>query len=92
MNEQARKRDAFEVDHMGGYTKIFLLSEDQMAENKKFYDFAYELYNSVGINSMSSYAPTNQYPLYKHYFDESHHTKTQASSSSFSKTKKIPLK
>ena len=63
-----------------------------MAENKKFYDFAYELYNSVGINSMSSYAPTNQYPLYKHYFDESHNTKTQASSSSFSKTKKIPLK
>ena len=63
-----------------------------MFEHKKFYDYAYELYNSVGANSINTYAPTNQYPLYKHYYDESHHAKTQASSSSFSKTKKIPTK
>ena len=60
-------------------------------ENKKFYDFAFELYNSVGVNSMSSYTPTNQYPMYKHYFDDLHNTKTQASSSSFSKAKKSGL-
>lgn len=92
MNEEAKKRDAYEADHIGGYTKIFLISEDQLLENKKFYDYAYELYNSVGANSMSTYAPTSQYPLYKHYYDEGHHAKTQGSSSSFSKTKKIQTK
>ena len=77
---------------MGGFTKIFLLSEEQMGEYRKFYDFSYEMHNSVGNNSISSYVPASQYPMYKHYYDDAPSAKTQPSSSSFSKTKKYPLK
>lgn len=94
MNEEARKRDAYEADHLGGFTKIFVISEEQMAENKKFYDYSFELFNSAGnTNTGNTYAPTNQYPLYKHYYDDSGPmTKTQASSSSFSRNKKNTIK
>ena len=78
---------------MGGFTKIFLISADQLGEYRKFYDFSYELYNSVGNNSISSYVSVSQYPMYKHYYDDDAPcAKTQPSSSSFSKTKKYPLK
>ena len=41
MNEEAKKRNAYEQEHLGGFTKIFILSEDQMAQFRKFYDFSF---------------------------------------------------
>ena len=41
MNEYARKRNMFEKDHLGAFTKIFLLNEDQMNDYRKYYDFSY---------------------------------------------------
>lgn len=78
---------------MGGYTKIFLLSEEQMNEHKKFYDFAFELFNSTSqLPSMSTFsAPINSFPYYKHYF-EGNTEKSQTLSTSFYKSKKVVLK
>ena len=32
MNEEAKKRNAYEQEHLGGFTKIFVLNEEQMNE------------------------------------------------------------
>lgn len=45
--EEARKRDEHEAKNMGRFTKIFLLSEQQMQEHKKYYDFSMELHQSM---------------------------------------------
>lgn len=41
MIEQAKVRDEYESENFGGFTKVFMLSEEQMNEYKKFYDFSY---------------------------------------------------
>jgi hypothetical protein len=33
---------------MGGFQKIFIVSEEQFLEYKKFYDFAMEVYDNIG--------------------------------------------
>ena len=47
-----------------------MLSEEQMNEYKKFYDYAYEIFNSQSqISSLTNFSVlNNQYPYYKHYF------------------------
>ena len=45
--EQARRRDQYEKQHLGRFTKIFILNEDQLSDYKRFYDFSMELYNST---------------------------------------------
>lgn len=32
---------------MGGYTKIFMLSQEQFADYKKYYEFSIELFNNA---------------------------------------------
>ena len=43
--EEARRRDDHESNNLGGYTKIFMTSQEQFVQYKKYYDFAIELYN-----------------------------------------------
>lgn len=43
--EEARRRDDHESNNLGGYTKIFMTSQEQFMQYKKYYDFAIELYN-----------------------------------------------
>lgn len=64
-----------------------------MNEHKKYYDYAFELFNSTSqLNSMSTFsAPVNPFPFYKHYYHDNS-TKTQTSSGSFYKNKKVLLK
>lgn len=45
--EEARRRDEYEKQHLGRFTKIFILNEDQLADYKKYYDFSMEIYNST---------------------------------------------
>jgi hypothetical protein len=82
MIEEAKKRDEYEKENMGGFTKIFLLSEEQMNEYRKFYDYAVELFNSTNqLSSITTFTtPLNPFPLYKHYFDDMNTTKTHTSS------------
>jgi|688.fasta_scaffold184783_3 hypothetical protein len=42
--EEARKRDEYEKNHLGRYTKIFIINEDQFKSYKKYYDYSTELY------------------------------------------------
>lgn len=47
-----------------------MLSEDQMNEHKKFYDYAYEMYNSQSqLSSLTNFSTVNQYLYYKNYFE-----------------------
>ena len=55
--EQARKRDQYEKDHLGRFTKIFMLNEDQLADYKKYYDFSMEIYNSSPKENASMVFP-----------------------------------
>jgi hypothetical protein len=40
----AKERDKYESEHLGGFRKIFVTSEEQFQEYRKFYEFAEELY------------------------------------------------
>ena len=92
MIEQARKRDQYESENLGGFTKIFMVSEDQMNQHKKFYDYAYEIYNSQSqLSSMTNFSTVNQYMYYKHYFEDSN-IKNQSSLGTFYKNKRVALK
>ncbi len=67
-----------------------MLSEEQMNEHRKFYDYAYELFNSNSqINSLTTFTnSSNQYAFYKNYFQD----KSQTSSGTFFKNKRTVLK
>ncbi len=73
-----------------------MLSEQQMNEYKKFYDFAFELFNSPSqISSMTTFTTnfTTQFPFYKHYYDDSaSNLKNQTSSGTFYKNKRVIVK
>lgn len=94
MIEQARKRDEYQSKNLGGFTKIFMLSEEQMNDHKKFYDYAYQLFNSTSqISSTSTFGTiSNPYYYYKHYFDDTTTAKNQTSSGSFYKNRRVVLK
>jgi len=49
------------------------------------------MFNSTSqLNSISTLsAPLHPFPFYKHYFDDTNNTKTQTSSGSFYKNKKV---
>jgi hypothetical protein len=72
---------------MGAFTKIFLLSEQQMNEYKHYYDYSFEVFNATGQVSTVSPLSTavNPFPFYKHYFDE---IRVRNSSNSFCKNLK----
>lgn len=61
-----------------------------MNEYRKYYDYAFEVYNNHSSTSISSFTPVHQYPFYKHYFDGT--GKSQVFTGSVSKSKKYPLK
>lgn len=93
MNEEARKRDKYEANNMGNYTKIFVLNEEQMLDYHKYYEYAFELHNQSKANSLVSITPSSsvtQYPYYRHYFDDLQPKKLDTTSTSFSKAKKPP--
>jgi hypothetical protein len=64
-----------------------------MNEHKKFYDYAFELFNSQSqINSMTTFSTLNsQFPFYKHYYEDNP-SKNQTSSGTFYKNKRVALK
>lgn len=93
MNEQARQRNMYEEENMGNYTKIFVLSEQQMLDYRSYYEYAFELHNQNQTSSLVSITPSSsvtQYPYYRHYFDGS--VKPDTTSSSFSRAKQPNLK
>lgn len=69
MIEQARKRDQYQMENIGGFTKIFMLSQEQMNQYKKYYDYAFELQGmQTSLSSINNFSSINQFPYYKHYF------------------------
>ena len=69
-----------------------MLSEDQMNEHKKFYDYAYEMYNSLSqLSSLTNFSTVNQFMYYKQYFEDNT-VKNQSSLGTFYKNKRVALK
>lgn len=64
-----------------------------MNEYKKFYDYAFQLFNSQSqLNSMTTFSTSNnQFPYYKHYYEDNN-SKNQTSSGTFYKNKRTALK
>jgi hypothetical protein len=66
------------MQNLGGFTKIFMKSEEQFEEYRKYYDFSMEVYNNIG---KSESFPAYQKPMstptvfYNSYFDEVQHKK-----------------
>lgn len=72
MKEQAERRNEYQKNNMGSFTKIFILSQEQFLNYKKYYDFAMEVYENLGKNeSFPAYQKPNINPLifYNNYFD-----------------------
>ncbi len=44
MQKYAKLRDEHEAEHLGGFTKIFCQSEEQMLKYAHYYEFAEQLY------------------------------------------------
>lgn len=83
----------YEEENLGGFTKIFVLSEQQMLDYRHYYEYAFELHNQNKTNSLVSIIPSSsvtQYPYFRHYFDGS--AKHDLTSTSFSKAKQPHLK
>lgn len=57
---------------MGRYNKIFILSQEQFMDYKKYYDFSMEVYENIGKGESypAFQKPTsNPVILYNNYFD-----------------------
>jgi hypothetical protein len=56
---------------MGDFKKIFILSQEQFQEYKKFYDYAMEVYDNIGKGEQYPDFPkptNNPVVLYNNYF------------------------
>lgn len=56
---------------MGGFEKIFMLSQEQFMDYKKYYDFAMEVYENIGKSESfpAFQKPTNNpVIIYNNYF------------------------
>lgn len=67
-----------------------------MNQYRKFYDYAFDLFNSPSqlnsITTFTSTSTTNQFPFYKHYFDDNgNNLKNQSSSGTFYKNKRVAV-
>lgn len=67
--EEARRRDEHEKAHLGRFTKIFILGEEQLADYRKYYDFAMELFNSAPRDNASLVVPRGREAPYNFYFE-----------------------
>jgi hypothetical protein len=58
---------------LGGFTKIFITSQEQFLQYKKFYEFSMEVYDNLGKGEQYPDwpKPTNTPVIfYNNYFDE----------------------
>lgn len=73
--EEARRRDEYEKAHLGRFTKIFILGEDQLAEYRKYYDFAMELFHAAPKDNASVVVGRGKEAPYHFYFEPRRHNK-----------------
>ena len=68
------------------------MNEEQILDYRKYYEFAYEIFNqnntTSSLSNITPYSSVTQYPYYRHYFDDFSTNKQDMTSTSFSKAKK----